>query len=207
MTKKMPKEERIEDIIQAAVDEFLENGYEGTSMESIARRAGISKGGLYHHFSSKDEILLLANQKLNEPVYAIMQQALQHPSAGEGLSLYIKNYLEYWLDHKKEMVFYMLSYVKLLDNPSLWEMYERYAESAMAFFKNLYQRGIDSGEFVPHSASDSAITLMAAVDGIVMYLLMDKNLKVERIVSVFRERFIREFEAKNDGPCVPEEKK
>lgn len=205
MTKKMPKEERIEDIIQAAVDEFLANGYDGTSMESIARKAGVSKGGLYHHFSSKDEILLLANQKLNEPIHTIMQQASQHPSACEGLSLYIKDYLEYWLNHKREMVFYTLSYVKLLDNPSLWEMYERYTESAIAFFQNLYQRGIDSGEFIPHSAYDSAITLMAAVDGIVMHLIMNAKLELEKILPIFQERFIHGLRAEGDKPQGKEE--
>ncbi|MEE8604789.1 MAG: TetR/AcrR family transcriptional regulator [Candidatus Aminicenantaceae bacterium] len=205
MAIKKSKQERTGEIIQAAVDEFLENGYDGTSMESIARRAGVSKGGLYYHFSSKDEILLLANQKLNEPVYMIMQQASLHPSASEGLSLYIKNYLEYWLDHKREMVFYTLSYVKLLDNPSLWKMYESYTESTIAFYQNLYQRGIDSGEFLPHSAYASAITLMAAVDGIVMYLMMDTNLELEKIVSIFQERFIHGLLANEDKPNAPEE--
>lgn len=205
MAIKKSKQERTGEIIQAAVDEFLEKGYDGTSMESIARRAGVSKGGLYHHFSSKDEILLQANQKLNEPIYMIMQHASQHPSAGEGLSLYIKNYLEYWLDHKREMVFYTLSYVKLLDNPSLWEMYESYTESAIAFFQNLYQRGIDSGEFIPHSAYDSAITLMAAVDGIVMYLMMNAKLELEKIVLIFQERFIQGLRTERDKPYGKEE--
>jgi AcrR family transcriptional regulator len=200
MAIKKPKQERTGEIIQAAVDEFLEKGYDGTSMESIARRAGVSKGGLYHHFSSKDEILLRANQKLNEPVYMIMQQASQHPSASKGLNLYIKNYLKYWLDHKREMVFYLLSYVKLLDNPSLWEMYERYTENTIAFFQDLYQRGIDSGEFIPHSAYDSAISFMAAVDGIVMYLMMDKNLELEKIVSVFQQKFVSGLRIDQDKP-------
>ena len=195
MAIKKPKQERIGEIIQAAIDEFLEKGYNGTSMESIARRAGVSKGGLYHHFSSKDEILLLANQKLNEPVYRIMQDAAQNPSASKGLSSYIKNYLEYWLDHKREMVFYMLSYVKLLDDPSLGEMYASYTQTTIAFFQDLYQRGIDSGEFVPHSAYDSAISFMAAVDGIVMYLLMDTNLELEKIVSILQRRFIHGLQA------------
>ena len=195
MAIKKPKQERIGEIIQAAIDEFLEKGYDGTSMESIARRAGVSKGGLYHHFSSKDEILLLANQKLNEPVYRIMQDAAQNPSASKGLSSYIKNYLKYWLDHKREMVFYMLSYVKLLDDPSLGEMYASYTQTTIAFFQDLYQRGIDSGEFVPHSAYDSAISFMAAVDGIVMYLLMDTNLELEKIVSILQQRFIHGLQA------------
>ena len=195
MAIKKPKQERLGEIIQAAIDEFLEKGYDGTSMESIARRAGVSKGGLYHHFSSKDEILLLANQKLNEPVYRIMQDAAQNPSASKGLSSYIKNYLKYWLDHKREMVFYMLSYVKLLDDPSLGEMYASYTQTTIAFFQDLYQRGIDSGEFVPHSAYDSAISFMAAVDGIVMYLLMDTNLELEKIVSILQQRFIHGLQA------------
>jgi len=206
MAIKKPKQERIGEIIQAAIDEFLEKGYDGTSMESIARRAGVSKGGLYHHFSSKDEILLLANQKLNEPVYRIMQDAAQNPRASKGLSWYIKNYLEYWLAHKREMVFYMLSYVKLLDDPSLGEMYASYTQSTISFFQDLYQRGIDSGEFVPHSAYDSAITLMAAVDGIVIYLMMDKNLELGKIVCIFQERFVRELQAKRNKPRGSEER-
>ena len=206
MTIKKPKQERIGEIIQAAVDEFLENGYEGTSMESIARRAGVSKGGLYHHFSSKDEILLLANQKLNEPIQAIMLQASQHPSASEGLKLYLRNYLKYWLEHRREMAFYTLSYVKLLDNPALWEMYERFTENMIAFFQDLYQRGIDSGELVPHSPYDSAITFMAAVDGIAMYLMMDTNLELEKILSIFQERFVQRLKANRDKPRIPEEK-
>lgn len=191
MTKKRAKDERVGDIVQAAVDEFLEKGYDGTTMEAIALRAGISKGGLYHHFSSKDEILLLANQKLNEPVYRIMEEASQKTSASEGLSSYIKNYLEYWLGHKREMVFYTLSFAKLLDNPSLGEMYENYAENTLGFFQDLYQRGIDSGEFISHPAYESALTMMAAVDGIVMYMMMDKNIDAGKIVPIFQDKFIQ----------------
>jgi AcrR family transcriptional regulator len=196
MTKKMSKDNRIEAIIQAAVDEFLENGYDGTSMEAVARRAGISKGGLYHHFSSKDEILLLANQKLNDPVAKIMLEAAQKPSAVDGLSSYIQNYLEYWEDHRREMVFYILSFAKLIDNPFLWKMYENYTEKSLSFFQDLYQRGIDSGDFIPHSAYESALTFMSALDGVVIYLMMDKDLKLGKVISTFQERFVRKFQKK-----------
>ena len=206
MSKRLPKEERIGKIIQAAVDEFLESGYDGASMEAIARRAGISKGGLYHHFSSKDEILHMANQKLNEPVAEMMRKASQKPVASEGLCWYIENYVNYWLSHSREMTFYMLSYVKLLDNPSLWEMYASYTKSTIAFFQDFYQRGIDAGEFVPHSAYESALALMAAVDGILMYLMMDKDLDVENIIGIFQKRFILKLKAGREQPARTEEK-
>ncbi len=44
------------DILNAAYRLFLENGFHGTSMRSIAHEAGISLGGIYNHFSSKEDI-------------------------------------------------------------------------------------------------------------------------------------------------------
>jgi AcrR family transcriptional regulator len=43
-------------IIEAAHALFIEQGYHGTSMRQIARRAGLVVGGLYNHFGSKEEI-------------------------------------------------------------------------------------------------------------------------------------------------------
>jgi AcrR family transcriptional regulator len=43
-------------ILEAAHDLFIKQGYHGTSMRQIARQAGIALGGLYNHFSSKEEV-------------------------------------------------------------------------------------------------------------------------------------------------------
>ncbi len=44
------------DILAAAFALFTEQGFHGTSMRQIAERAGIALGGIYNHFSSKDEV-------------------------------------------------------------------------------------------------------------------------------------------------------
>ncbi|NOH14705.1 MAG: TetR/AcrR family transcriptional regulator [Chloroflexi bacterium] len=43
-------------ILQAAFNLFVEQGYHGTSMRQIAQRADIALGGIYNHFSSKEDI-------------------------------------------------------------------------------------------------------------------------------------------------------
>jgi len=43
-------------IEDAAISLFLEHGYHATSMRQIADQAGLALGGIYNHFSSKDEI-------------------------------------------------------------------------------------------------------------------------------------------------------
>ena len=44
-------------VLAAAVDLFAEQGYDGTSVAQVVARAGVAKGGFYHHFSSKDALL------------------------------------------------------------------------------------------------------------------------------------------------------
>ncbi|MCK7636466.1 TetR/AcrR family transcriptional regulator [Corynebacterium pygosceleis] len=46
-----------EDILRAAVDAFNAAGYEATSMGALADRLGVTKSALYHHVSSKEELL------------------------------------------------------------------------------------------------------------------------------------------------------
>ncbi|MBS0384189.1 MAG: TetR/AcrR family transcriptional regulator [Proteobacteria bacterium] len=50
-------EARPDEILDAALAEFTERGFEAARMEDIARRAGISKGGIYLYFPSKTALL------------------------------------------------------------------------------------------------------------------------------------------------------
>lgn len=56
----MQREAAIEprqEILRAAARLFQQQGYDATSMNNVAAALKLSKGGLYHHFQSKDEIL------------------------------------------------------------------------------------------------------------------------------------------------------
>lgn len=48
---------RKEKLIQIALDQFLEKGYENTTITDLQKAFGLTKGGMYHYFSSKEEIL------------------------------------------------------------------------------------------------------------------------------------------------------
>lgn len=51
-------QQKKEKIFAVAIHCFIEHGYTGTNMLTIARLAGISKGGLYHYFPSKKTLFL-----------------------------------------------------------------------------------------------------------------------------------------------------
>lgn len=58
----MSAEERRRSVIAAAMSEFARGGYEGTSTESIARRAGVSQPYLFRLFPNKRAIFLAATR-------------------------------------------------------------------------------------------------------------------------------------------------
>ncbi len=68
-----------QEILRASARLFQQQGYDGTSMNDVAAALKLSKGGLYHHFQSKDEILFdlmshamdITEEKVLKPVKAI----------------------------------------------------------------------------------------------------------------------------------------
>jgi AcrR family transcriptional regulator len=47
-----------EAILRAAISVMAEHGYHGTSVRDIAERAGLSPAAIYHHFQSKQDVLV-----------------------------------------------------------------------------------------------------------------------------------------------------
>src|SRR5581483_242208 len=53
----MPVADARSRVLDAAVELFAEQGYDGTSVAQVIGRAGVAKGGFYHHFASKEALL------------------------------------------------------------------------------------------------------------------------------------------------------
>ena len=73
--------EKRERLKTAALACFGELGYEGTSIEVIARRAGMAVGGFYQHYRSKRQLLLAL---MDELLHHLEQLNLKPKSAGDG---------------------------------------------------------------------------------------------------------------------------
>jgi AcrR family transcriptional regulator len=193
MTRKKAKEIRTEEIVQAAVQEFLEKGYEGASMDDIARRASLSKGGLYHHFRSKDEILIYANQKLSVPEEEIFRRILLNRSMEKGLKEFISEYITYWMDNRENLKFYFLSMVKAFEDDKLSNLYRRYAEDVLEMLESMFEMGMQNREFREHNPSGRSIALISAINGVMGYMMLGVGPSGPEIINYFQKVFIDEI--------------
>lgn len=65
MARNKHPEETVELILDVAFHLFMEKGYEHTSIQDIiSRLGGLSKGAIYHHFKSKDDILMAVTDRM-----------------------------------------------------------------------------------------------------------------------------------------------
>lgn len=68
-------------ILDAAIAVMAEHGYHGTSVRDIAERAGVSPAALYHHFASKQQVLVTIMERGIEALLQRTRSALD--AAGE----------------------------------------------------------------------------------------------------------------------------
>ncbi|MEV0069746.1 MULTISPECIES: TetR/AcrR family transcriptional regulator [unclassified Amycolatopsis] len=61
----------LESLLQVAVKLFNERGYDGTSMEDLSRKLGITKSAIYHHVRSKEELLRLSVDRALDGLFEI----------------------------------------------------------------------------------------------------------------------------------------
>ncbi|MFJ9784807.1 ScbR family autoregulator-binding transcription factor [Amycolatopsis sp. NPDC101161] len=98
MTKQARSEHTRRLLLEAAAELLHRDGYAATSMVGIAQAAGVTKGGLYFHFSSKDEIC----DEVQEAATAVLREHVSRQLAVSRPALPrladLSRALMHWLD-------------------------------------------------------------------------------------------------------------
>jgi len=63
-------------LAEIAMTVFADRGYEGSSLEDIARAAGIAKSSIYHHVAGKEELLSLGLQRGFRGLFEVVEETL-----------------------------------------------------------------------------------------------------------------------------------
>ncbi|HVM56978.1 MAG TPA: TetR/AcrR family transcriptional regulator [Gaiellaceae bacterium] len=85
MATRLTAAERRDDVLDAALIEFAEHGYEGTSTEDIARRAGISQPYLFRLFGTKKELFKASTARCFRETLEMFQRGAEGKRGPEAL--------------------------------------------------------------------------------------------------------------------------
>jgi AcrR family transcriptional regulator len=86
-------------LVESAVELFTTNGYAGTSLDAIAKRARVTKGALYHHFSGKQALFEAAFDVVEQAAVARLAEVISGDGSAwqravRGVEVYIRSCLD-----------------------------------------------------------------------------------------------------------------
>jgi AcrR family transcriptional regulator len=164
---------RRQQILDAALACFSRRGYHSTSMEDIAREAGLSIGALYTYFSSKEDLFFaLADVRFQDNMARLREL---FGSAGSSVSERLERGLNYFfaaLDEEigpwSHLMLEWLSQSHTMQQAAARE--RQHCAELHAMFQVLLEEGIARGECrADLDAEASADLLLALGDGVVMH--------------------------------------
>jgi AcrR family transcriptional regulator len=95
-SSRLPRHERRRQLLDAALEVFVSQGYHAAAMDDIADRAGVSKPVLYQHFQSKLELYLaLLDQTVDELVATVRDALRSTTDNKQRVAATFRAYFEY----------------------------------------------------------------------------------------------------------------
>src|SRR5881296_547221 len=139
------------EIIAAALDVFVERGYEATKLQEVARRAGVTKGTVYLYFDSKEALFKAVVRETIVPVIA-QGEALARSFTGSARELVERLVREYWrlVGETALAGIPKLMMAEAATFPELTRFYyEEVVTRGHRLMAGVIERGIKNGEFRP----------------------------------------------------------
>ena len=167
------KEARPQELLDAALDLFVEKGFAATRSEEVAQRAGVSKGTLYLYYPSKEELLkeVIRHHMVNEIAQGIdVVEQFTGPTA----ELLILVYEQWWqrIGETRASGIMKLMMSEVRNFPEIAQFYvDEVIKPTHALLSLLLQRGIERGEFRRIDIAGVTHALVAPM----LFLVMHKH--------------------------------
>lgn len=187
----MDKDLKKDLIADAALSCFLSTGYGGTSVDDIVKASGMSKGGIYWHFKSKEEIFLYLAQKwLNDSERELQDLLTGNYSAVEKLVRLKEKFLE-TINGPVSAIIYEFN-LQAKDELKLKRLHALIKESKRkTIIKDYILLAIRRGEFRPLDAEAAAEVLIGIFEGISLqwFIQQKDRTKQERTANMSLDIF------------------
>lgn len=178
-----------DEILIAAAQVFRQKGFHGASMSDIAEAVNLQKASLYHHVSSKQEILLeLLDRALEMLTDGMISVMTQDVPADQKLRMAMRSYLQVMTDNLD------VTAVLLMEHRSLnEEFHARHIPIRDRFedmWRDLIRNGNESGAFACPDVPMTVRGLLGVLNWTITWYRPDGTLSPGQIADHFAEMFL-----------------
>ena len=192
----LPDEKR-DQILQIAIDEFAENDYDNVSVSRIVARAGIAKGSFYQYFAGKEDLYAYLLGLLAEAKTQFL--SLDHPDPQHiGIFAYLRWTAE--ISIAFELAYPKLTRIGLRAAhtgmfPKVFDTQAR--EATLTFYRRLVEVGKQQGDIAPDVDQELAAVLFDAVLNSVGRVVIDRMASEGDALARDGQALLEQLEVKN----------
>jgi len=163
-------------ILEAALKNFSESGYDAASVDDICAEAGVSKGAFYHHFPSKQAVFLTLLNEWLKTVDASLEAA-RKPTVPETLTNMARMLPTIFSQADGRLPMFLEFWLQASRDETIWKAtiapYQRYLD----YFAELVKQGIEEGSFRPVDPRSAAQVIVSFAVGLLLQgLLAPENI-------------------------------
>lgn len=160
------------DILSAALNLFYEQGYTKTKLTDIADSLGLSKGAIYWHFKSKDDLFLTLMNNIDEKINQKLLPLVEKTKTPDDLRTFINEYVLLVLKDVEIKKYYSVIVYKIewtSDMSKVTDVLEKQNKELISLFKYLIKKWKITKKTKTNISSGNAASILAnLVDGVVM---------------------------------------
>ena len=152
--RKREKENRKSAILKAARKLFFDKGFKNVTVESIAKKAELSKGSVYLYFKSKEDIYTQILLSDIDKFHKVMANLIQEGQSSSAMLMGLANIYADFFMNDRELFRIMMNYMLNTDHMNLPEEIDHLIVKAtnktVDIIEKIFMIGVRSGEFPPY---------------------------------------------------------
>ena len=181
---------RQQQILDAAKSCFVQHGFHATSMRQILEAAGISSGGAYNYFASKDDIVLGLVAEERSAIGALVERLRKNKEPLIGIAQLVYDAIAY--TEGEEAVITAEIYAESLRNPAVGEMARANMEVLKEALHSTISKGTKTGQIARrHSPADTAEWLLALIEGYIGRVAGNPKLKAKAAARMAKKTVLQ----------------
>nr|WP_312579789.1 TetR/AcrR family transcriptional regulator [Sedimentibacter sp.] len=150
------------ELVRIAEKLFVEKGYEETSVDDILKASGLSKGGFYHYFKSKDHVLEESINNLTDKLVRELELIAEDEklNASDKMNLFMEKKSKFQASNRK-----YAKYLSMLmkSDFTLYKYYVTVAQKFVKPFGSIIEQGVKEGIYDVKHPYETADILLRAV--------------------------------------------
>ncbi len=179
------KKTRKEQILREALELFAMKGYHATSIDGIARKAGISKGLVYNYFQSKLDLLLQLIKSVFDKIDTLFPATDPQNLTEQDLIELVYRTVNMLKTDLREYRLYFMLYYQFDIEDFVRPLSREYIEKVVSYLTPYYEK---KGVKNPRA---HILAFISALDGLALHYIFFQYPEIDEMVEIIIDKYIK----------------